>query len=139
MYDLVSRTNRRDDLIYGRHQVIASYTLDYTYVQSYKIYYGDTEVWRRVQPMGSILALDPATRKVVPNFASYGFSAVGVLLDDEMVEYGDKEVNLFYRGVINEKAVWDDGEYQNLLQASRDVLADRITFINADLLEDDLW
>jgi hypothetical protein len=138
MFDLVSRTNRRDDVSYTRREIIASYTLDSNYVASYEIYYGDTEVWRKVQPLGSVLALNPATRKVVPNFASYDFGAVGVLLDDAMVEYGDKEVNVLYKGVANEKAVWDDGQYQNVLQATRDDLADRITFINADKV-DDLW
>ena len=138
MFDLVSRTNRRDDVSYTRREIIASYTLDSSYVASYEIYYGDTEVWRKVQPLGSVLALSPATRKVVPNFASYGFEAVGVLLDDAMVEYGDKEVNVLYKGVVNEKAVWDDGQYQNVLQATRDALADRLTFINADEV-DDLW
>ena len=138
MFDLVSRTNRRDDVSYTRREITASYTLDSSYVASYEIYYGDTEVWRKVQPLGSVLALSPATRKVVPNFASYGFEAVGVLLDDAMVEYGDKEVNVLYKGVVNEKAVWDDGQYQNVLQATRDALADRLTFINADEV-DDLW
>lgn len=138
MFDLVKRTRRRDDVAYGRRQVIASYTLDSNYVQSYEIYWGETEVWRKVQPMGTILALDPSSRKVVPNFASYGFEAVGVLLDDAMVEYGDEAVNVLWEGVANEKAVWDDGEYQNLLQATRDVLADRISFINVDQV-DDVW
>lgn len=138
MFDLVKRTRRRDDIGYSRRQVIASYTLDKNYVQSYEIYWGETEVWRKVQPMGTILALDPSSRKVVPNFASYGFGVVGVLLDDAMVEYGDEAVNVLWEGVANEKAVWDDGEYQNLLQATRDALADRISFINVDQVED-VW
>jgi hypothetical protein len=107
-------------------------------VASYEIYYGDTKVWRKLQPMGSILALDPSTRKVVPNFSSYGFGVLGVLVDDEMVEYGDREVDVAWESVINEKAVWDNGLYQGLLQATKDALSDRVQFVNIDQVED-MW
>lgn len=135
MYDLVSRMNRRDDLSY-KATTIASYTLDRAYVTSYQVWWGDTKVYRKIQPMGSILALNPQNRKAVPNFTSYGFSPLGVLADDAMVEYDDLVVNVIFTGAVNEKAVWDDGEYQNLLQATRDALADRIQFVNVDKLDD---
>jgi len=139
MYDLVSRTNRRDDLVYSTHNnIVSSYTLDMNYVTSYQVWYGDTKVYRKIQPLGSVVALNPETRKVVPNFTSYGFSALGILAEDAMVEFGDKEVDVIFAATVNEKAVWDNGEYQNVLQATRDILADRIHFVNIDKM-DDVW
>ena len=137
MYDLVSRTNRRDDLEYLVTS-IASYTLDSSYVSSYQVWWGDTKTTRKIQPLGSIMALNPANRKVVPNFTSYGFGVIGILAKDAMAEYGDVEVPIIFTGVVNEKAVWDDGEYQNLLQVTRDALADRIKFVDTDNLEE-IW
>lgn len=134
MFDLVSRTNRRDDLEYDT-RIIASYTLDRDYVTSYQVWYGETKTYRKIQPLGSVVAFNPETLKAVPNFSSYGFLALGVLTEDAMVEFADKEVGVIFEGVVNEKAVWDDGQYQNVLQATRDTLAGRITFVNADKLE----
>lgn len=136
MYDLVTRTERRDDLLLSDRITIATYTLDHQYVTTYQVWYGETKLDRKIQPFGSVMALDPSSRKVVPNFASYGFGIMGVLLNDELVQFGDKEVAIIFEGEINEKAIWDDGAYQNLLDATRVALRGRINFIDADQLDD---
>ena len=88
---------------------------------------------RKIGLAGSVLALNPTSNKLVPNFTSYGFAAAGVLLHDaDCGNPGDPHdavVDMLWRGLVLEKRCWDNGVYGEVLSATKDVLADRIIFV----------
>lgn len=84
-------------------------------------------------PVGSIVAYNPSTGKVVPNYTSYGFGVVGCITNDAdcgeqgAPETSDQQVGVVIRGVVWEDRMWDNGTYGAVLQATKTVLS-RITF-----------
>jgi hypothetical protein len=91
--------------------------------------------WRQIVPIGTVMAYNPANGKVVPHYETYGFGIVGVLTsgDVDCAEVGepgegDRVCSVIHRGIVFEDAVWQDGTFKGLTQATRDALIDRIDF-----------
>lgn len=132
--NLFSYPNRDTAILQTEHgAVITTYTLDYTYVTPLKL---EDKTYRRILPAGTVLAYDPSTGKVVPNYASYGFSVIGVSRwDSDLGEEGetgvegDRSVSVIFRGIVFEDNSWDNGTLGAVLQATKDTLANRIDFV----------
>ncbi len=114
-----------------KYGVIASYELDHMFIQTYELVNDGYE--RKLAMSGTVLAINPTSGKVVPNFTSYGFAAVGVLMGD--ADCGDPgwahdvEVNVMWRGLAIEERCWDNGVYGTVLGNTKDTLAERIDFV----------
>ena len=132
-YRLKIRSSRPTPVTISNFEVISTYTLDHQYVQTYTLADDDT---RKVQPAGSVLAFDPASGKVLPNFTSYGFAAEGVLLTDaDCGDPGDPHdvvADVLWRGLVLETRCWDNGVYGTVLSATKNTLADRIMFVKRE-------
>jgi hypothetical protein len=74
------------------------------------------------------MALNPADSKIVPNYSTYGFSAVGVLVTQVDVNDGDQEATVLWRGDVAEAHCTDNGTFGTVLAATKTTLADRIQF-----------
>jgi len=116
-----------------KNLVVRTYTLDHNWVSPVLL---TNETYRKVLPVGTVLAYNPATKKVVPNYTSYGFGVVGALLfsDADCAEggqdhSGDRVIACSHRGILYEDRLWDNGTYRVVLQATKDALADRIDFV----------
>lgn len=132
MFNLKKERSRRFDFVV-KTSVVATYTVDQAYVGTYELV-GKPKETVKVLPAGYVVALNPATQKVVPHYATYGFSQVGVTIDDVMLghssdDYHDREIEVLWRGVVLEDYVWDDGDYGDVLQATKDALIERIDFV----------
>ena len=129
---LKSRKDRPSTITAGRRRVIATYTLDADYVTALTL---EDETTQKVLPLGTVLALNPSTDKVVPNYTSYGFGALGVLLYDadcgettDGYNY-DRIVNVVVYGEVLEKHCWDNGTFGSVLNATKASLSPRISFV----------
>ncbi len=87
---------------------------------------------RKVLWEGQVLGMNPANSKVVPQYASYGFAALGVLLQFIDVHDGDEVVPVVYRGDVIESYCTDEGSFGSVQSATKTTLADRIQFIPTD-------
>lgn len=133
MFDLKKKRNRNLDFLV-QAKVIATYTVDQAYVDTYDLV-GEPALTLKILPAGYVVAFNPETKKVVPNYTSYGFGVVGITTDDVELgaseqEYHDKEVNVLWRGVVLEDFLWDNGDYNGVLQATKDALIERISFVD---------
>jgi len=127
-----SRKNRPSAVFASERRVIATYSLDKDYVANLTLADGTA---RKVLPLATVLALDPSSHKVVPHYTTYGFGQVGVLLYDadcgeETDGYNyDRIVNVVWEGEIYEDHCWDNGTFGSVLNATKDALSPRISFV----------
>lgn len=133
MFDLKKKRNRNLDFVIEQ-KVVATYTIDQSYVSTYELV-GEPKETIKVLPGGYVVAFNPENQKIVPHYTSYGFSQVGVTLDDVSLgesdsDYHDREVSVLWRGVVLEDFIWDNGDYGNVLQATREALNERISFVD---------
>jgi hypothetical protein len=113
------------DILASGNAVIATYTLDSNYVTEATLADGTT---RKIAWEGTVLGLNPADSTVVPNYTTYGFTAVGVLLQMADVQDGDSEVPVVFRGDVIESYCSDNGTFGTVLAATKTALADRVQF-----------
>lgn len=126
-----SRPGRPSNIIADDHFLtVTTYTLDYTYVTPILL---TDNTYRRFLPVGAVVAYDPSTNKVVPNYTSYGFGVVGCITNDAdcgeqgSFETRDQQVGVMIRGIVWEDRMWDNGVYGTVLQDTKTILS-RITF-----------
>lgn len=74
------------------------------------------------------MSMDPSNRKVVPNYSAYGFTAIGVNVQDVDVTDGDEALALIWDGHLSEPVCIDNGVLGTVLAATKTALTDRITF-----------
>jgi len=116
----------KGNLIAAGEPTMASYTVDYQYVTELTLPgSGDS---RKIVQEGQVMALDPSSRKIVPNYSAYGFSAVGVNVQDVDVTDGDEALGIVYDGTVAEPVCIDNGTLGTVLAATKTALADRIQF-----------
>lgn len=133
MWTLEGRKSRPKPVIVTRRQIMATYTVDHDWLTPYEL--AGSNDYRTLALRGTVVALNPYTRKIVPNYASYGFSPLGVLPDD--VDCGgpgnehDVETAVLWRGVVTADRCWDNGIYGTVLETTKDALADRIIFVTS--------
>lgn len=127
VFDLVIQPTRESELLALPGHTSTTYTLDRDYVTELEIV-GSTDL-KKVLPLGTVLAFDPTTLKVVPHYTTYGFEQVGVLRFDADVHSADAAVNVIWRGDVLETSCWDNGTYQTVLDATKNALTDRIAFV----------
>lgn len=126
LYKLKNRPNRTDELLAHKTANIFSYTLDRDYVT--EVVLDDDEDWK-ILPLGWVLAYNPDTNKVVPNYASYGFAPVGVLRNDAQVQFADTVVGVVWDGDVIEKFAIDQGVLGTVTEATKTALQDRLRFV----------
>jgi len=131
-FALKTRKSRASTVLASERKTIATYTLDHQYVAALTL---TDETTQKVLPLGTVLALNPVTNKVVPHYTSYGFGQVGVLLydadcgeDTTGFEY-DRVVDVVWAGEVYEKHCWDNGAYGSVLAATKAALSPRISFV----------
>ncbi len=129
LFDLKFKRKRDPDLLANDSFVLASYTIERNYVQSY-VLAGIPSETRKVVPLGYVMALDPTNQKIVPHYTTYGFKVVGVLFEDGDAENADPVVDIIWRGDVLEKNCWDNGGFGSVLEASKTALTDRIQFVS---------
>jgi hypothetical protein len=122
---ITSYESHRDILASGQH-VIATYTIDTAYVTPVTLADGES---RKVLWEGTVLALNPTNNQAVPNYTSYGFQALGVLLQQVDVHDGDEVGPVVFRGDVIEDYCSDNGTFGTVLAATKTALADRIQFV----------
>jgi len=122
--------SHRDILASGVY-VIATYTVDSAYVTEATLADGSS---RKVLWEGQVLGLNPADDTVVPQYASYGFAAVGVLLQFVDVDDGDEVAPVVFRGDVIESYCTDEGSFGSVESATKTTLADRIQFVQESRL-----
>ena len=122
---VISTYESHRDILASSEYVVASYTIDNRYVTEVTLADGSS---RKVLWEGQIVAYDPSTSKVVPNYTTYGLTALGPLLQFSDVQDGDSEVPVVFRGDIIEAHCTDNGTFGTVLAATKTALADRIQF-----------
>jgi len=133
---LKSRKDRPSTITVGGRRVIATYTLDAGYVTALTL---EDDTTQKVLPLGTVLALDPSSNKVVPNYTSYGFGELGILLYDadcgeDTAGYNyDRIVNVVVRGEVLQKHCWDNGTFGTVLNATKAALSPRISFVKLSI------
>jgi hypothetical protein len=115
------------DPVVSKDWSAATYTIDNRYVAEVTLADPDS-TQRKVLWEGQIMALNPADSKIVPNYSTYGFSAVGVLVTQVDVNDGDQEATVLWRGDVAEAHCTDNGTFGTVLAATKTTLADRIQF-----------
>ena len=125
-----ARPNRSSTILADPQYIIATYTLDKDWISPLTLLDDTT---RKFLPLGSVVAYNPTTGKVVPNYTSYGFGAVGVIKFDAdcgnaNVNY-DAIVDVVWRGDVLETHCWDNGTYGEVLDATKAALCERIAFV----------
>lgn len=127
VFDLVVQPRRESEVLALPSATIASYTLDQDYITPLELV--GTSDTKKILPLGTVLSLNPVGKKVVPNFTSYGFGELGVLLHDADVHSADAAVSVVFRGDVLETSCWDNGTYGAILTATKRALTDRIAFV----------
>lgn len=132
LFPLKLNRRRTGILLASEQYTLASYTLDQRYVTKQE-YQGEPFRESKILPGGSVLALDPSSSKVVPNYTTYGYGAVGVLNVDADCGNGnwtrDVEVDVIFRGDVFEDQCWDNGTFGSILAATRSALSKRVQFV----------
>jgi hypothetical protein len=130
-FTIKSKKSRPGTVLADQNKIIATYTLDKDYIAPVTL--ADNTTGRKILPLGTILALNPTTKKVVPNYTTYNFGVIGPLLHDadcgwELSNY-DRVVEVVWRGEVLEKHCWDNGTYGTVLDATKAALSGRINFV----------
>lgn len=116
----------RDNFVLNAHQaIVATYTADSNYVATETLVDGSTPKLLR---QGTVLGMNPANYKVVPNYTAYGFSAIGILYQDYNADDGDDVVPVVLAAEVMEDVLVDNGVYGTVLAATKTALAGRVTF-----------
>jgi hypothetical protein len=123
----ISTYESHRDILASNHKVIATYTLDSDYVTEVTLADGSS---RKVLWEGQVLAVNPTGRTVVPNYTTYGFSALGVLLQMADVTDGDDVVPVVFHGDVIEDYCTDNGTFGTVLSATKNALQHRIQFVS---------
>lgn len=105
----------------------STYTVDQNYVTPVTMADGRT---RKILYEGQVVALNPATGKIVPNYTSYSFGVLGVLLQQVDVQEADEVAAVVHRGDLVEDLCTDNGTYGTVLAATKTSLANRIYFVD---------
>lgn len=114
------------NILASKNYTPASYTLDATYVTPVS---GVDSVSRKVLRSGQVMALNPVSGKVVPNYTSYGFGVVGPLLQTAVADNGDVDVAIVFEGNVKEALCKDNGTFGTVLAATKTALAGRVNFL----------
>jgi hypothetical protein len=123
---ITSYEGSKTNLIAGGEPVTTSYTVDYRYVTEMTLPgSGDS---RKIVEEGQVMSIDPSNRKIVPNYSAYGFTAIGVNIQDVDVTDGDEALALVWDGHLSEPVCIDNGTLGTVLAATKTALTDRITF-----------
>lgn len=117
----------RYDILASSLYVATTYTVDRDYVTPITLADGTT---RKVLHEGTIMALNPANGKVVPNYTSYDFGEMGPLLQKVDVNLADEVAALVHRGDVVEDYCSDNGTYGTVLAATKTALINRIFFVD---------
>lgn len=115
------------DILASSQYVSSTYTVDRTYVTPVTMADGRT---RKILYEGQVVALNPATGKIVPNYTSYSFGVLGVLLQQVDVQEADEVAAVVHRGDLVEDYCTDNGTYGTVLAATKTSLANRIYFVD---------
>jgi hypothetical protein len=115
------------DILASSIYVASTYTVDQDYVTPVTMADGRT---RKILYEGQVVAYDPSTGKIVPNYTSYSMSALGVLLQNVDVQEADEVGAVVHRGDLVENYCTDNGTYGTVLAATKTSLADRIYFVD---------
>jgi len=118
------------DILLSDNVVLGSYTLDADYVTETELL--DGKDYKIVQE-GQVLAMNPANGQAVPNYTSYGFGVIGVLLHWVCADDEDPVATLVLEGWVNEKYCTDNGTYATVLAATKTALPD-VHFRSQDTL-----
>lgn len=126
-----SRARRRIVAESGQGQATNfSYTLTRTYLNTYTTLIGRPSGYILMQPLGSVMALRPDTLTVVPHFLHQGWTPVGVLAHDAIMDWNEQmEVTVIVRGDVFEALCWDNGDYGAVLDETKAALGDRVKFV----------
>ena len=111
--------------------MIASYTVDADYVTEQTLANGTT---RKVAWEGTVMGLNSSNSQAVPNYTTYGFAALGVLLQSVDVQDGNQVAPVVFRGDVAEDYCYDNGVFGTVLSATKVALADRIQFTTVNRL-----
>lgn len=133
MFELKKKPNRNFGFLV-QDKVVATYTVDQAYVGTYDLV-GEPALTLKILPAGYVVAFNPATKKIVPNYTVYGFGVVGITIEDVNLgasnqDYHDREVSVLWRGIVLEDFLWDNGDYGSVLQATKTALVERISFVD---------
>lgn len=115
------------DILASSLYVSSTYTVDRTYVTPVTMADGRT---RKILYEGQVVALNPATGKIVPNYTSYSFGVLGVLLQQVDVQEADEVAAVVHRGDLVEDYCTDNGTYGTVLAATKTSLTNRIYFVD---------
>jgi len=114
------------DILASSQYIAKTYTVDQSYVTPVTMADGRT---RKILYEGQVVALNPATGKVVPNYTSYSFGVLGVLLQQVDVQEADEVGAVVHRGDVVEDYCTDNGVYGTVLAATQTSLSTRIIFV----------
>lgn len=117
----------RRDILASSNYTPATYTVDKDYVSPVTLADGTT---REILWEGTVMALNPANNLIVPNYTSYGFSAIGPLLASVDVEEADQVGTIVWRGDVIEDYCSDNGTFGAVLAATKTTLSNRIEFVS---------
>lgn len=115
------------DILASSQYIASTYTVDQNYVTPVTMADGRT---RKILYEGQVVSYNPATGKVVPNYTSYGFTALGVLLQQVDVQEADEVGAVLHRGDVVENYCTDNGTYGTVLAATKTALGDRVWFVD---------
>lgn len=113
------------DVLVSGNSVIATYTVDADYVAAQTLADGSS---RKVLWEGTVMSRIGTTGLIVPNYTTYGFAPLGVLLQTVDVNDGDEIAPVVFRGDVAEDYCYDNGIDGTVLAATKNALAGRITF-----------
>jgi hypothetical protein len=115
------------DILASSQYVASTYTVDQAYVTPVTMADGRT---RKILYEGQVVAYSPVSGKIVPNYTSYGFSELGVLLQQVDVQEADEVGAVVHRGDLVENLCTDNGVYGTVLAATKTTLINRIHFVD---------
>lgn len=115
------------DILASSLYIASTYTVETGYVSPITLADGTT---RKILPEGTVVAYNPVSGKAVPNYTSYGFTELGVLLQQVDVHEADEVGAVVHRGDLVESLCSDNGTFGTVLAATKTTLADRIHFVS---------
>jgi len=110
--------------------VLGSYTVDGDYITETTLLDGYDH---KILQEGQVLAMNPANGQAVPNYTSYGFGTIGVLLHWVCADDEDPVSTIVLEGWVNENYCTDNGVFGTVLAATKTVLS-TVHFVARDTL-----